>query len=119
MHKFRSGIAGKRHKLSGYLVGKHLFDAFLPEFRWLSHRDPNIRIEEVAPFYRRASIFCHSDGGSRLLSDSADFIKTSLWRPAFLRSRKSNVHAHFDRANHEGIACVAADIAQEAARDLL
>src|SRR5579872_817727 len=119
MQKFCPRVACLRHKLGIYLIREHLLDAILPEFERLSHRYPHIRIEEVASLHRNLCVVCYRDGGSRRLCDSKHLVHTSFLRPALLWPGQTNVHAHFDGPDHEGISSIAADIAQEADGDLL
>ena len=95
VHKFHVRIAGSFHQFFIDLIGQKRFDTFIPNFLWFSHRDPNIRMDEVHPFYRCFGIFSNCDPCARSLGEFSAHVNQFLRGPISLWCSDTNIHAHF------------------------
>ena len=118
MEEFAVWVARELHSPCVHLVGHHLLDAFCPGAVRLTHRNPYVGVEEIAPLYRLGHLVGYGDFCPRGLGHFLRHLQDLLVRPVAFGSGSTVVHAHFSSPHHQAVAHVVAGIAKVAECDV-
>ena len=111
VHEFDLRRAGGGHQLGADAVGAQQVDALLPDFRRLAHADPNIGVDKIDAGNGLLRVVGEQDARAAALGQRARACDYAVVRPQFFRCADAHVHAHQRACQQQGIAHIAAGVA--------